>query len=263
MLRAVPFTAAHPMAVLPLIGRLRLDTTCLVLGTMAPDFEYFVRFKQASAISHTWIGLIAWNLPATLILAIALHHLIKWPLVLIMPRPIARRAAAFANRPWGEWSFGFVAGCVVAALLGSLTHLLWDGVTHSDGLITPHVPVLRTPIDLPLFSRDMVLHRVLQHVSTVVGLVACLAFTARTLYRATPIDIPDRPRVWPRLAAFACIAAGLAFAIFRLSGRRSIEDIGNVVVVLISGALAGVVVTSVVLWRTAVRVRPVPGTVSQ
>lgn len=256
MLRAMPFTAAHPMAVLPLIGRLRLDTTCLVIGTMAPDFEYFVRFKQASAISHTWLGLLVWNLPATLILAVVFHHVVKWPLVLVAPRPIARRTAGFATRPWGEWSLGFVASCVIAAMIGSTTHLLWDGFTHSDGLITPYVPALRAPIDLPLFSRDMVLHRVLQHVSTVVGLLACLAFTTRTLYRATPIEIPDRPRVWPRLAAFACIAAGVTFAILRLTRRRNTDDIGNVVVVLIAGGLAGVVLTSVVLWRTAVRVRP-------
>ena len=100
MLPAVPFTAAHPMAVLPLIGRLRLDPTCLVIGSMAPDFEYFVRAGQMSTISHTWLGLVAWNLPVTLILAFAFHYLIKWPLVLIAPSPIARRAAVLASRPW-------------------------------------------------------------------------------------------------------------------------------------------------------------------
>jgi len=36
----MPFTAAHPLAVLPLVRRHRrlgLDPTCLVIGSMAPD----------------------------------------------------------------------------------------------------------------------------------------------------------------------------------------------------------------------------------
>lgn len=258
MLRDVPFTAAHPMAVLPLVGRLRLDATCLVIGSMAPDFEYFVRVKQASSISHTWLGLVAFDLPATLILAFAFHFAVKWPLVLVAPRPIARRVAVFAIAPWprdATWTLGFVASCTISALIGSLTHLLWDGVTHSDGLITPHVPALRTVIDLPFFTRDMVLHRVLQHVSTIVGLLTCVAFATRALIRATPIEIPARPRVWPRLAAFGCVAGGVALATLRLSYRRT-DDIGNVVVVLISGALAGVLVSSLVLRGTATRARP-------
>jgi hypothetical protein len=244
------------MAVLPFIGRLRLDTTCLVIGSMAPDFEYFARAKQASAISHTWIGLVAWNLPVTLILALAFHHLVKWPLVLVAPRFIARRAAVFAQRPWGSGApLGFFAACAVSALLGALTHLLWDGITHSDGLIVPHVTALRTPIDLPMLDRDMVLHRVLQHVSTVVGLLVITAVAGRALYRTTPIELPPRPRVWPRLIALGGIALGLGLAVARLWGRRT-DDIGNMVVVLISGALLGVLLTSIALHRAASRAAP-------
>ena len=69
---------------------------------MAPDFEYFVRVKQASAISHTWLGLVVWHLPATLILAAAFHLVIKWPLVLVTPRPIARSTAS--SGPWAARS---------------------------------------------------------------------------------------------------------------------------------------------------------------
>jgi hypothetical protein len=241
------------MAVLPLVNRLRLDTTCLVIGTMAPDFEYFARVKQASAISHTWLGLIAWNVPVTIVLALAFHHLVKWPLVLVAPRVIARRAAVHANRPWGPWSWRFAAACVVSALIGALTHLIWDGFTHSDGLITPHVPFLRTPIDLPYRGEDMVLHRVLQHASTVIGTLVIAIVVGRALYRTAPVELPERPRIWPRVIAAGCLGAGIALALLRL---RRLDDIGNVVVVLISGALLGVLITSVVLRRVALRSIP-------
>lgn len=244
------------MAVLPFVGRLRLDTTCLVIGTMAPDFEYFVRAKQASAISHTWIGLLAWNLPVTLLLALAFHHLVKWPLVLITPRFLARRAAVFACRTWGaSRTFGFAASCVASALLGASTHLLWDGVTHSDGMFASRVAWLRAPIEVPIVETSMVLHRVLQHASTVVGLLVVIAIVGRALQRTAPIELPPRPRVWPRLIALGCVALGFGLSVLRLWGRRT-DDIGNVVVVLISGVLFGVLLASVVLRRAADRAAP-------
>lgn len=244
------------MAVLPLIGRLRLDATCLVIGSMAPDFEYFVRVRQASTISHTWLGLVVFDLPATLILAFVFHHAVKWPLVLVTPRVIARRAAGFAVRPWGTWSFGFVASVVISSLLGALTHILWDGATHADGQIVPHVPWLRTPIDIPILDRDMVLHRVLQHASTVIGLVVCATVAIRALRRAPALELPPRPRVWPRLVACLLIAGGAATTAPRAFLRKDADDIGNVVVVLIAGALAGALVASVALRRAALQSRP-------
>ena len=65
----MPFTVAHVAAVLPAVRwARRLEPSCLVIGSMSPDFEYFVRGEQVSTISHTFVGLFAWCLPATLVL---------------------------------------------------------------------------------------------------------------------------------------------------------------------------------------------------
>jgi hypothetical protein len=242
------------MAILPLVGRLRLDATCLAIGAMAPDFEYFVRVRQVSTISHTWLGLLVWNVPVTIVLAIAFHHLVKWPLVLVAPSFLARRGAVYASRPWGARSWGFALACVASAAIGATTHMVWDGITHSDGMIASRVAALRTLVELPL-GRDMVLHRVLQHASTAIGLLVVAIVVARALRRVSPVELPVRPRVWPRLFAVACIGAGTALGLLRLGGRRT-DDIGNVVVVMISGALAGVVLASIVLHRAARRATP-------
>src|SRR5581483_12465816 len=50
----VPFTLAHPAAVLPLRRR-GLVFSALVVGSMAPDFEYFFGLKRP--ISHTMPGI--------------------------------------------------------------------------------------------------------------------------------------------------------------------------------------------------------------
>jgi hypothetical protein len=41
--------------VLPLVGRLRLDPTCLVVGSMSPT-EYFLRGRLVRTFSHNLLG---------------------------------------------------------------------------------------------------------------------------------------------------------------------------------------------------------------
>jgi len=241
------------MAVLPLVRWRWLDPTCLVIGAMAPDFEYFARMKQASNISHTWLGLLAWNLPVTLVLAIAFHRLVKWPAVLVVPRFVARRAAVFARRPWAEpWTWRFAGRCAVSAVLGAATHLLWDGVTHSDGMIASRVPALREAIVVPIFG-DMVVHRVIQHASTVVGSCVIALVIVRALWRANSVELPDPGRAWPRTLAAACVIAGIGLSMFRL---RHWYDLGSIAVVLISGALLGTLLACLALHNVAGRLRP-------
>lgn len=255
-LRALPFTAAHPLAVVPLVWWRRLDPTCLVIGAMAPDFEYFVRLKQASAISHTWLGLLVWNVPVTIALGLLFHHLVKHPLVFVAPRFLARRLAGPASRPWpGTWTLGVAATCAISAALGALTHLLWDGVTHSDGVIASRVHALRTIVDVPGFG-PLVLHRVLQHASTAIGSLALLVVIARAVARLEPIELADPPRAWSRVIAGACLVAGVALASLRLYLRPWwIDDVGQVAVILIAGALGGVLLASALLRRSADHLR--------
>jgi hypothetical protein len=99
------------------------------------------------------------------------------------------------------------------------------------------------------------LHRVLQHASTLVGLLVIALAIVRALRRAVPVELPVRPRVWPRLAAVACVGAGIGLGVLRLVGRRT-DDIGNVVVVLIAGALTGILLACIVLQPAARRATP-------
>jgi len=240
------------MAVLPLVRWRWLDPTCLVIGAMAPDFEYFARMKQASNISHTWLGLVAWNLPVTIVLALAFHAMVKWPLVLVAPRFVAGRAAAFARRPWAEpWTVGFAGRCAVSALIGATTHLLWDGVTHSDGMIASRVAALREVVTVPVLG-DMALSRVLQHASTVIGLIAVSIVVARALWKIEPVALPDPRRTWPRLIAMACVGGGIGLSALRIWRWY---DIGGAVVILISGGLFGTLLASFVLRDSAATLR--------
>ena len=250
----MPFTVAHVMAVLPAVRwheRLRLDPTCLVIGSMAPDFEYFARGELVSTISHTVVGLAVWNIPATLILGALWHFVVKWPVLAALPTAIARRVAPVVGRPWCErWSAGSIIGLVVSAALGAITHLVWDGFTHASGAITRRFPDLTTPYDVPVLG-EMPLHRVIQHVSTAIGLVAVAIFVALALRRHPPRAWPPAPgRARVRLVFAACLGLGLALLAYRMR-RMHIADPGSLIAGSISGVLAGLIAASALTRRFA------------
>lgn len=62
---AVPFTFAHPAIMIPLIHKRPkwIDTTALIFGSMAPEFEYFIRFKAQAVVGHMLSGFLFFNLP--------------------------------------------------------------------------------------------------------------------------------------------------------------------------------------------------------
>jgi len=251
----MPFTVAHVMAVLPAVRwhqRLRLDPTCLVIGSMAPDFEYFARGELVSTISHTVVGLAVWNIPATLLLAALWHFLVKWPVLAALPSAIARRVAPVIGRPWRErWSAGAIVGLVVSAALGAGTHLVWDGVTHASGAIARRLPALTTRYDVAVLG-ELPLHRVIQHVSTAIGLVAVAIYVGLAIRRHPSrawLPAPRRARV--RLVFAACLAIGLALMAFRMH-RMHIADPGSLIAGTLSGFLAGTIAASAIARRYAV-----------
>lgn len=51
----MPFTFSHPSIVLPLtyLPKKWISLTGIVIGSLTPDFEYFLRMKIQSTYSHT------------------------------------------------------------------------------------------------------------------------------------------------------------------------------------------------------------------
>lgn len=230
-------TAAHPLAVLPL-RRWRLDTTCLVIGSMAPDFEYFLRVKLTSSVSHTLAGLFYFCVPITLVSAWLFHRVLKEPALRVAP--LRGRLAVFAERPWPTQPLALLA---LSALIGAFTHLLWDGVTHASGYGPRHVAALRAIVHVPI-GGDMLVHRVIQHSSTIVGLILLGIVIGRALARVTPQRLPA-----PSARTYAIWAVSIVFmtvlSMLRIRGL-ALVDPGSIIVAIIAGFLGGAILASLV-----------------
>jgi hypothetical protein len=252
----MPFTAAHPAAVLPFVAarrQLHLDTTCLVIGSMAPDFEYFVRGRLRSTISHTLAGLFAWDLPTTLLLCFAFHAVVKWPLLLTLPDRVARLVApAWARPPVSRWTPAAIVSLIASSLIGAASHLVWDSFTHRAGYAVHRVAVLGAIVELPVFGR-LPVYRLLQHVSTFFGLLLIAIYLARSIPSAA-LPLPPRDRAAPRLILATSILVGSAAMEARLR-VLGVSSVGDAIVAAISGAFIGTFLGALILRRPAIRLR--------
>ncbi|MFE7507423.1 DUF4184 family protein [Promicromonospora sp. NPDC057488] len=175
----MPFTLSHPAAVLPFVRR-PFSAAALVAGAVAPDLPYFARstpvpvsaqswyepFMNATT-SHTLAGALTVSLPY----ALALFGFLlaaRQPVAGLLPA-VARPGADGRGEP-GPTTAGALlrrSGWVLLSLaIGIATHLVWDSFTHGDGYVVTHVPLLSATA-----FGDLTWARLLQHVSTVAGLV--------------------------------------------------------------------------------------------
>lgn len=190
----MPFTFAHPAAVLPLRRFRFLLTLPLVIGSLVPDVPYYFphRIAQLWNDTHTLDGSFFICLPLGMALLVAVV-LLREPLTVLMsPRVRAaslRSVEEFARRPM-HWPIA-----LLSLLIGTWAHIGWDSFTHPDGWMTMRVAALGSPISL--LGWDTTMSHLLQYVSSVVGLVAVGVWIGRAI-RRTPAPAGPEP-VAPRV----------------------------------------------------------------
>lgn len=126
----MPFTVVHPAAVLPLV-RGPLVPSALVAGALAPDLPYYVSLQWIGGdynltLTHEPTSVLWLDPLIALVLLAGFHLLLKWPLVALLPRAAAGRAAPAAQGfTWGGAAPAWIA---LSVLAGAATHLAWDAL---------------------------------------------------------------------------------------------------------------------------------------
>lgn len=185
----MPFTFSHPAAVLPLLP-LRLVPSALVIGSMTPDFPYYLPGRPLSSEdTHAAAGIVGIDLVLG-VLAFALWHVLLAPtLVALAPAPLRDRLAPDLPLPARRHvrSVGAVALVLVSLIAGAATHVLWDSFTHPGRWGTDRIGWL-TETHGPFAG-----HTWAQYASSAVGLLLLGLVVARWWLRTPPE--PGRQRV--------------------------------------------------------------------
>jgi hypothetical protein len=199
----MPFTVSHAAAVLPLhrLGKHTLPLTALMVGSMAPDFGYFFSHDVSRALTHSFSGLFVFALPAGLFVWLFyVAFLEKATITLLSDRWHTRFAHTDAI------TMSLVARAAIAIVLGAVTHILWDALTHRGTFVTRAFPALLGPT--PGIGW-MPWYHFLHGLSSVVGL-GLLAAWVRNLHRQParslirPYQISERARIAANWFLLAC-----------------------------------------------------------
>ena len=198
----MPNPIAHPAASIP-FTRAGLVFSALVIGSLSPDFGYFVEMPTPY-FEYTVPGLILFDVPVGFVLLWLFHALMKWPLLSALPESLQRRLVKHAQ----GFSFGPLKrfGLIILSLLvGSLTHVICDSFTHDYGWMVQQLAVLRMPVGgTPLYA-------ILQDLGTIVGIGLLAYWFLRWLPTAAQSDqLPARFSGKVRTIFFVLAAISLA-----------------------------------------------------
>src|SRR5262245_37234897 len=142
----MPWTFAHPAAVLPLRRWCPrpLSFVGLVVGSGAPDFGYHLHRFDLATFAHTFLGLLVVCMPTGVVLAALLQ---RFGATLILPLPPRHRhaLAPLVTNAWPQGGCAWLA-MAVSVLLGALTHVTWDAFTHASGWVVQHSVWLQQPL---------------------------------------------------------------------------------------------------------------------
>jgi hypothetical protein len=202
----MPFTLAHPAAILPLRRFSFLQTVPLIIGSLVPDLGYFLpqRLYPLFADSHSAVGLFICDLPVGMALLV-LTLLLRDPLTALLSARARfvcyRSIERFTERPL-HWPIA-----ILSLLVGAWTHLAWDSFTHAGGWTTLRVAALSAPVSVLGWNTELT--RLLQYMSSLFGLVVLTVWFMR-LVRAAPTRLcNDTGREGAQwfLLCLICIAA--------------------------------------------------------
>jgi membrane-bound metal-dependent hydrolase YbcI (DUF457 family) len=181
----MPFTLAHPAAILPLRHVRFLRTAPLMIGAVTPDVPYYLPLGPSGhplrlgLDTHSFVSSYSVDLAlgTALLLGVVL---LREPLTVLLPsraRSLCLEALEPFRRRATEWLFA-----PLAILLGVWSHLLWDSFTHAEGWAVRRIPALGNTVTIGWYTGEI--FHILQYLSSVIGLTILALWYAR---------LPDPP----------------------------------------------------------------------
>ncbi|MRX67815.1 protein of unknown function [Flavobacterium resistens] len=237
----MPFTFAHPAIIFPLkyFPKKWFSWTALIIGSLTPDFEYFIRMQVQSKYSHTVSGIFWFDLPLAIALTFVFHNLIRNDLFLNLPNSFKSRIIAFTEFNWTNYFNKNLFIVLLSAIIGIASHLFWDAFTHKNGYFVIHIPELRNTFIL--FGNKVTFWKATQHLSTLIGaLFIAIAFLKlpKKHYNQSKINL----KYW-----ILILVVSTAIFSFRFLISLNIKAYGNIIVSLISSFLLSLIITPILI----------------
>ncbi|UQD55833.1 DUF4184 family protein [Flavobacterium sp. K5-23] len=228
----MPFTFSHPSIILPLLRSNKLSATGLIVGSICPDFEYFIRMKVQSNISHTFVGLLLFNIPIGFLVALLFHEIIKKTLIENLPSFFRNRFEVLKNTKWIDYLKGNFYYVLISILIGAFSHIFWDAFTHESGYFVEKTPLLLNKVN------NIPFYKIIQHSSSLIGMIFILHYVYKLPFKKSTTT-KSYWKYWVLVLIFVFV-----FMSIRWAFGLSIKQVGNIVVSLISTIILAITFAS-------------------
>jgi hypothetical protein len=141
----LPLTISHPAAVIPL-KKFGFPLSALIIGSMMPDFEFFLRLSSDRVIGHTIPGIFLFCLPVGFIVLLLFHIVIKKPVISLLPQSHHSRIFSVIGSEFRFFPLKQFIKIILALLIGIVSHLFLDSLTHDNSFFTSQIPLLSLSI---------------------------------------------------------------------------------------------------------------------
>ncbi|MFS1514807.1 DUF4184 family protein [Chengkuizengella sp. SCS-71B] len=238
----MPFTFSHPLYAIPLkwIQPKYFCVTGLVLGSMSPDFEYFIALEPYRTIGHSLTGLIVQAIPLSILFAFIFHKIIVKTLSLHLPSFYNLDMRSYqVFHSWQLNTFRKWLVFLTSVVIGFFSHIFIDAFTHTSGYFVLKFSFLSNIIN------EMSVYKLLQHTLSISGLVLLTLLCFQLLrkqnivHRKRIISQNQKLKYWSIVLSIALIVT-----ILKLVFTSSNNTIGILVVSPISGTLLGIFTAS-------------------
>lgn len=231
----MPFTPTHIIAVVPIFAFYRrFSLVALSIGAIIPDFPMFFPLSTY-AFSHSTYGIFLYCVPVGLVVYLLFESIGKQFLIDLLPSFFRSRLIMYRNAPI-QFHFKNILMLLLAIIIGSFTHVVWDAFTHDWGWGVALIPELKNT--LTIYSLEVPFYKIFQHGSTLIGLPLLLLILFLMLIRspqANTLTNHQFSKPVLSMAIFSFLVIPIALTSYYLQVHNlSLEVIGLVVIKSIS-----------------------------
>ena len=121
----MPYTLSHAVISLPvsIVSRGNIPIAAVAVGSMSPDFPYFLALTPTEAPGHSVLGVLIYCLTPSLMILFVWYRWLEKPMFDLLHLP---------RRP-REFRLPFFLFAILGVLAGAYSHVLWDSTSHSYG----------------------------------------------------------------------------------------------------------------------------------
>lgn len=240
----MPFTFCHPAIILPFkkFSPKYVSMTGLIIGSMLPDFEYFIRLQLIGVYGHTFAGMFYFDLPLGIILCFVFHNIVRDSLINSLPGFLYNRFSFLSQLNWNHYFRIHYLIVVVSILIGTASHIFWDAFTHPAGFFVERIPLLAEIISIQTFQIPV--YKILQHGGTLAGGFIIMLY----VFMMPAEKVKHRMNINYWLVYFIIVALFICLRLF----LSFTNELGDIIATGLTAGLLSFVITSSI-WKYSKR----------